>query len=100
MMLRPPDISLSLAAFIDRLETVYTDRVQPYGGGISAHGFGFRLRGTDATFSVLTLDGALPYGYYDVQIESYPPGDYVYADEHHLDDLLQLIARVVGGDWP
>jgi hypothetical protein len=98
--MRPSPPDSSLATFADQLQAVYGNRVQPYGGGRSAHGLGFRIRGADATFSVLTLDGTLPHGRYDVQIESYPPGNYVYADEHELDELLRLVARIVLGDWP
>jgi hypothetical protein len=66
------------------------------------HGTAFTLAGIPATFSVYTRDGALADGEYDVQIESVPPGDYLYTDVVTLERFLELVARVVGppDQWP
>ena len=53
-------------------------------------------------FSALTLDGKLPSGRYDIQIEGLPPGNYVYTAEVDLDAFLELVARMLGREdqWP
>lgn len=42
-------------------------------------------------FSVLTLDGTLEEDRFDVQIESMPPGDYIFTGEVTLGELLKLL---------
>lgn len=91
----------SITRFIATLKTIYGDQVTPYGtGGDEKHGIGFRIEGVDATFSVLTLEGSLPAGRYDVQIEAYPPGDYLLANEFDAEELIAMIARIVHGERP
>jgi hypothetical protein len=55
-----------------------------------------------ATFSVVTLNGTLPPGRFDIQIEGIPPGEYLYQDEVSLDVLLNLIEVMAGPkeSWP
>lgn len=55
------------------------------------HGTCFKIGNIPATFSVITLDGTLPFGHYDIQIEGIPPSDYVYTAELKLDKFLSLI---------
>lgn len=81
--------------------TVAPAAVSAYGtGDEETHGLGFTISGVPATFSVHTHDGNLPARMYDIQIESSPPGDYVYTSVVELDDLLLLVSRVAAGDWP
>lgn len=68
------------------------DKVRPYGTDPSEeHGTGFTIAGIPATFSVHTQEGRLPPGMYDVQIESMPPGDYVWSEVVSLPRFLELI---------
>lgn len=91
----------SVEVLLVALRSRYGDRLIPYGTSAGEeHGTGFRLRDVPATFSVLTLDGTLPYRRFDVQIESYPPGDYVWADEYNLDEFLKVVANVERDVWP
>jgi len=93
-----PSVQMLLTALQDQ----YGERILPYGGDFheGAHGIGFRLDGVAATFSAITLDGSLPFGRFDVQIESYPPGEYVWADEYELSEFLRVVANVARGVWP
>ena len=76
---------------IDRLKAIYGEKYRPYGTSETEdEGTGFRITDIAATFSVVCV-GDTPVGKYDVQIESYPPGDYLYTDELDLDSLLQLV---------
>jgi len=65
------------------------------------HGVGFKIPGIKATFSVLTLDGALKDSF-DIQIEGVPSGDYVYTGEVSLQEFIDLVARFDGpeDEWP
>ena len=66
------------------------------------YGTSFMLQGIPATFSVITRDGTLPDGQYDIQIESYPPGDYIFTSIVSLEKFLQLVHLMVGPPerWP
>ena len=66
------------------------------------YGAGFMINDVPATFSVITQDGTLPEGQYDVQIESYPPGDYVFTNIVSLEELLRLADLIAGPreQWP
>ena len=78
-------------------------RTTPYGGDAEdGHGIGFTLEGARATFSVHTQEGTLPLAMFDVQIESNPPGDYIFNDVVTLEAFLSLVAKVHGpiGQWP
>jgi hypothetical protein len=91
----------STTEFLRVLNTTYRGRVRPYGtSSAEEHGTGFQLAGVDATFSVLTHGGSLPPGRYDVQIESDPPGNFLYTAEHSMTELLELIERIDRGEWP
>ncbi|XXX73572.1 hypothetical protein WMF30_38610 [Sorangium sp. So ce134] len=84
-------------------ETYGAEAVSLYGSSEDEeHGTCFIIAGIGATFSVLTLEGALPDGHYDVQVESIPPGDYVYATEVDLDGFMRLVAQIAGppDTWP
>jgi hypothetical protein len=65
-------------------------------------GTSFTVIGIEATFSVLTREGTLPDGHYDIQIESYPPGDYIYTDVVSLRTFMELLRSIAGPtkDWP
>jgi hypothetical protein len=91
----------SVETLLSELRRRYGDRLVLYGTShLEAHGMAFRLEGVPAVFSVLTRDGTMPFGRFDVQIESYPPGDYLWVDEYEHDALLKVIADVDRGDWP
>lgn len=68
--------------------------MKPYGGSFEKaeeeHGLGWRLEGVAAVFSAITFDGTL-LDMYDVQIESDPPGDYLFTGRYSLAQLLQLV---------
>jgi hypothetical protein len=77
--------------------------LSPYGSSSEeVHGTCFIIAGIPATFSVHTQDGELPEGYYDIQIEGIPPGEYVYTEVVTLETFLELVARVSGPEtqWP
>lgn len=91
----------SIAKFLKSLSKTYGNRVKPYGTNLGEeHGTAFRIEGVDATFSVLTLDGSLPHERYDVQIESFPPGDYLLTAEYGTRELFSVIERIVDGERP
>src|SRR5262249_38784364 len=60
-------------------EVVGQHSIEPYGDWDDPQSVGFRIRGVPATFSVLVVD-RLREQRFNVQIESYPPGSYLY---HH-----------------
>ena len=87
---------------IERLKSNYPDTFLPYGtSDEEEEGTGFRIADIPATFSVLSY-GDIPSDKFDVQIESYPPGNYLYNDEIGLDSFLQLIEiyRKPMNQWP
>lgn len=78
-------------------------RVRSYtGDSDDGNGTSFIIPGTPATFSVHTQEGALPPGQYDIQIESIPPGDYVFTSVVSLARFLELVEKVRGPleQWP
>lgn len=96
----------SIHRLLSELRKAYPDAVAPYGGAFEnaedEHGLGWRLEGAPVTFSAITLDGTLPAETYDVQIESYPPGDYLITGQYSLEELLHLVQRYFGPEaqWP
>lgn len=79
------------------------DRVSLYGSSADEeHGTAFTIKGIAATFSVHTREGTLPPDRYDIQIESLPPGEYLYTDVVTLEQFLHLVKRVAGPfeEWP
>lgn len=94
--------SPEIQRLVDAVEAAHGP-LEPYGSDLPAeHSTSFKVAGVPAHFSVLTLDGSLPLGRYDVQIESSPPGDYLYADEVSLEEFLQLVSKISGPEegWP
>ncbi len=75
--------------------------IRPYGDCDEPESVGFMIEGIKATFSVLVED-RLAEGAYNIQIESCPPGDYVYADIVSLPSFLELAELVSGPPerWP
>ena len=96
----------SVTFLLKRLrETFGFNNVLPYGTYPDEEdSTGFRIRGIPATFSALTFSDnpgkQLPHGRYDIQIESFPPGYYIYSDEVDLNDFFILIKRIAKDDWP
>jgi hypothetical protein len=83
------EISVLIKAVRSRYGSAYV----PYGtSDEEQNGTGFRIEDIPATFSALCLEDT-PHEQYDIQIESYPPGDYIYTDIVRLDQLLSLIDR-------
>ena len=94
--------SSEIQRLVDAVEAIYGP-TKLYGSSPDEkHGTCFKINAVPATFSVLTLDGSLPSGRYDIQIEGSPPGDYLYASEVTLDTFLELISRMTGpaDEWP
>ncbi len=71
-----------------------------YGHAYSPISVGFRLRDSDACFSVLTEHS--PEGLFDIQVEGIPWGEYVYCDEVTVDQLVELAVIFSGPrkQWP
>lgn len=95
-MKRPEVVEL-----IARLKQKYCKSYVPYGtSDEEEEGTGFRIAGIEATFSAMCMD--TPEKMYDIQIESYPPGNYLYNDLVNLDDFLALIEkyREPSHAWP
>jgi hypothetical protein len=93
----------SMTALVAALRMYYGDRLHPYGSTFEEeHGFGFTIDGVRAIFSATTMDATLPRDHYDVQIESRPPGDYIYTAQVSLQELLSLISMFAGPEstWP
>ena len=87
---------------IAKIKEEYGDRYTPYGTHEDEEeGTGFRLTDIPATFSVLSF-GETPQNVLDIQIESYPPGDYLYNDELTLNKFMDLIEqyRKPQDQWP
>lgn len=66
------------------------------------HGTYFDIKGIPASFSVHTQEGTLAPGFYDIQIEDDPPGDYAYTDVVSLEQFLELVELICGPveNWP
>jgi len=80
-----------------------SDSLTYYGSGeAETHGVCFRVWSVPATVSVHTQEGALSDGLYDTQIDSVPPGEYIYTSVVSLPTLLGLIdqLRQPLGKWP
>ena len=96
--------SKEIVLLIEKVKEIYGENsVKYYGSSIEElHGVGFRINNVKATYSIHTQDGALPSGIYDIQIESYPPGEYLYTDIVQLEELMKLIAIINGPEesWP
>lgn len=96
----------SIRQLLSELRKACPDAITPYGGDFERaedeHGLGWRLEGAPVTFSAITLGGTMPAETYDVQIESYPPGEYLFTGRYPLAELLQLVRRYFGpeGEWP
>jgi hypothetical protein len=96
----------SIRQLLSELCKTYPDAITPYGGAFEhaedEHGLGWRLEGAPVTFSAITLDSTLPAETYDVQIESDPPGEYLFIGRYSLAELRQLVGRYFGpeAEWP
>ena len=91
-----------IAELIAALEETYGGSYLPYGTSEQEeNGTGFRIVGIEATFSVVCLYDT-PTGKFDVQIESFPPGDYLFNDVLNLKQLMSLIEtyRAPFSAWP
>ncbi len=65
--------------------------MSPYGtSDEEVDGTGCRIAGIEATFSAIRLP-TTPSGLLDIQIESFPPGDYIYQAEIPIDAFIGLI---------
>ena len=85
------------------LKRRYSTRLRPYGSSPEEeHGLGFVIEGIPAVFSAITLDGTLEENRFDVQIESCPPGDYIFTGQVELAELLELIDVFTRprSEWP
>jgi hypothetical protein len=90
-----------IAVLIEAVRSRYGASYVPYGtSDEEQNGTGFRIEDIPATFSALCSEDT-PRGQYDIQIESYPPGDYIYADIVTLDQLLSLVEQFREPEsWP
>ena len=95
--------SCEIQRLIDSVEQRYGS-ITLYGSNeLEEHGTCFTLQGIPATFSVLTLEGALPPDRFDIQIEGQPPGYYMFNLKLCSGaQLLQIIERfkLPTEDWP
>ena len=83
-------VNQNLRNLIEALIEQYGDLYSPYGTSPSEpEGTGFRIAGTEATFSVMCAAGDADE--YDVQIESDPPGNYLFNTVTTLHGLMVLI---------
>jgi hypothetical protein len=95
-MARRPEV----VTLIEVLRSKYGVTYVPYGtSDEEENGTGFRIIDIPVTFSVVLAEG---HGEYDIQIESYPPRDYIYTDVVGLDALMELIEKYRSpiGVWP
>jgi hypothetical protein len=96
----------SIRNLLQALKEAYPSSVMPYGQAFenaeNEHGLGWRLDGVPASFSAITFDATLPANRYDIQIESYPPGDYIFTGQFSLDELLELVRKYFKPEteWP
>ncbi len=96
--MRSPEIQ----KLVEAVETTYGP-IELYGSIPSEeHGTCFKVAGIPATFSVDTLDGTLPPGRYDVQIDGIPLVSYIYTAEVSLSGFLELLSQMRGpiDEWP
>jgi hypothetical protein len=96
--------SKEIEKLLKRIHEIYgRNTIRPYGtSSDEIHGTGFVIKSVPATFSVHTQEGQLPPDQYDVQIESIPPGDYVYTDVVKLEAFIDLVEKICGPEinWP
>ena len=96
----------SIRQLLTALRNTYPGAITPYASAFEhaeeEHGLGWRLAGAPVTFSAVTFEGTLPAEIYDVQVESYPPGDYLFTGRYSLAELLQLVRQYLGpaAEWP
>lgn len=93
----------SIVHLQQELERRFASRLRRYGSAPQEeHGLGFTIEGMDAVFSAITHNGTLPVNQYDVQIESMPPGEYLYTANVSLQELLHLVDVFLGprSEWP
>jgi hypothetical protein len=91
-----------VSTLIARLKQAYGQSFVPYGtSDEESEGTGFRIIGIEATFSVMCTED-VPTDMLDIQIESYPPGDYIFTDVVTLEGLMALIENYRGPmeTWP
>jgi hypothetical protein len=91
-----------VSTLIGRLRDAYGRSYVPYGtSDDEAEGTGFRIIGIEAIFSVMCTENT-PAAMFDIQIESYPPGEYLYADIVALEDFMALVEKYRGPmkSWP
>lgn len=86
--------SRDIQTLVDAVEAAYGPIELFASSPEEEHGTCFKLAGIPATFSVLTLEGTLPSGVYDVQIEGIPPGDYLYVAQVSLSAFLELVSQM------
>lgn len=91
-----------IAALNAALKETYGGSCIPYGTSEDEEaGTGFRVVGIDATFSAVCLDDT-PKGKLDIQVESFPPGEYLFNDVLDLKQFMSLIEayRAPFSAWP
>jgi hypothetical protein len=81
-----------------------TDVIEPYGDRDDPTSVGFKIRGIQATFSVITED-RLPQRHYNVQIESCPPQEFDYLYHERAVSIWRFLdlVRLISGpreNWP
>lgn len=91
-----------ISELVGTLKNKYKESFIPYGtNDEEANGTGFIIQDIEAIFSVVILEETMA-GYFDVQIESNPPGDYVYNVEIDAPGFINLIEhyRKPTDQWP
>jgi len=97
--------SSSIETLLGRVRAALgADGILPYADSPDdPHGTCFLLNGVPAMFSVLTNEGSLPEGQYDIQVEDYPLMDYLYMDVVTLDrfmEVLSIVSTRPKAEWP
>jgi hypothetical protein len=78
---------------VANIKRKYGESYMPYAtSDQEEEGTGFRIAGIEATFSAMCL-AETPEGMYDIQIESYQSGNYLYNAVIDLNGFLSLIER-------
>ncbi|WP_320177332.1 hypothetical protein [Roseovarius pacificus] len=96
--------SSEIQRLLDAVEFAYGPIALYHSDENEEHGTSFLIEGIPASFSVITLEGSLPPDQFDIQVDSQPPGYYIFNPERplSLDEFLQTIAifKLPKEQWP
>lgn len=85
--------NIKIIKLIDELKDKFGNHFIPYGtSDEEENGVGFTIKGINAIFSCITLEDDEPL-VYDVQIESNPPGEYIYTEKLCLNEIIGIVDK-------